>query len=65
MSSGLDRVIAATLTGVGEGIAGLREAGSPLEMVSCSIEVHVDDDCPPAARLVLDLRRVAAVEGEG
>jgi hypothetical protein len=64
--SGLDRVIAATLAGVGEGIAGLREAGSPMAMVACSIEVHVDEHGPPEARLVLDLRSAPPVsDGDG
>ena len=63
--SGVERVIATTLTGVGEGIARLREIGSPIEMVACSIEVHVDEDGPPAARLVVDLRAVPSGDADG
>jgi hypothetical protein len=63
--TGVDRVIAATLTGVSEGIAVLRDSGSPVEMVACSIEVHVDDQGPPVARLVLDLRGTPSGDGDG
>jgi hypothetical protein len=54
MSGEVERVIARSLAGVGEGIAALRAAGEPVTVVACSIEVDLDGS-GPAARMTVDL----------
>lgn len=55
MSTGLDRVIAATLAGAGEGIARLRDTGADIVIRACSIEVVVDEAETPSAHVRVEL----------
>lgn len=55
MSGELGAAIAAVLAGAGEGLAGLRRAGSDVEISECAIEVMFDeaDDASAHVRLTI------------
>lgn len=51
MSIELGRVIAELLEGAGDGIEQLRDRGSGVALVDCTIDVMVDDASQPSARV--------------